>query len=120
MSNVKKTINLLRKFQQSLPRQSLITIYKLFIGTHLDYGDIVYDQAFNESFHKNLESVQYNAAIGAIRGTSSKKFFQELDLESLKSRCLLRKLCLFYEIFHEQSPQNLFQPIPPNNNIYML
>ena len=59
--------------------QSLITIYKFFIWSHLDYGDIVYDQAFNESFHKNLESIQYNAAIaitGAIRGTSSEKLFQ--------------------------------------------
>ena len=48
LSKVKKTIGLLRKFQQSLPRQSLITIYKSFIRPHLDYGDIVYNQAFNE------------------------------------------------------------------------
>ena len=37
------------------------------------YGDIVYDRAFNESFHKNLESIQYIAALaitGAIRGAS--------------------------------------------------
>ena len=57
LNKVKKTIGLHRKFQQSLPRQPLITIYKSFIRPHLDYGDIVYDRAFNESFHKNLESV---------------------------------------------------------------
>ena len=77
-NKVKKTIGL-RKFQQILPRQSLITIYKSFSRPHLDCGDIVYDRAFNESFHKNLESVQYNAATaitGAIRGTSSEKLFQ--------------------------------------------
>ena len=65
----------------------MITICKSFIRPHLDYGDIVYDRAFNESFHKNLQSIQYNAAIaiiGAIRGTSSEKIFQELGLESLK------------------------------------
>ena len=39
----KRTIDLLRKFQQTLPRQSLITTYKSFIRPHLDYGDIVYD-----------------------------------------------------------------------------
>ena len=103
LNKIKKTIGLLRKFQQILPRQSLITIYKSLIRPHLDYGDTVYDRAFNESFHKNLESVQYNAAIaitGAIRGTSSEKLFQELGLESLKSRLWLRKLCLFYKIFH--------------------
>ena len=118
LNKVKKTIGLLRKFQQILPRQSLITIYKSFIRPHLDYGDIVYDRAFNESFHKNLESIQYNAAIaitGAIRGTSSEKLFQELGLESLKSRRWLRKLCSFYKIFHKKSPSYLFQLIPPNN-----
>ena len=114
LNKIKKTIGLLRKFQQILPRQSLITIYKSFIRPHLDYGDIVYDRAFNESFHKNLQSIQYNAAIaitGAIRGTSSEKLFQELGLESLKSRRWLRKLCLFYKIFHEKSPSYLFQLI---------
>ena len=71
LNKVKKTIGLLRKFQQILPRQSLITIYKSFIRPHLDYGDIVYDRAFNESFHiKNLPAIT-----GAIRGTSSEGFF---------------------------------------------
>ena len=90
LNKVKKTIGLLRKFQQSLPRQSLIKIYKSFIWPHLDYGDIVYDPTFNVSFHKNLESIQYNAPIaitGTITGTSFEKLFQELGLESLKSRC---------------------------------
>ena len=44
-----------------------------------------------------IESIQYNAAIavtGAIRGTSSKKCYQELDLESLRSKKWLRKICL--------------------------
>ena len=89
LNKVKKTIGLLHKFQQILPRQSLITIYKSFIRPHLDYGDIVYDRAFYESFHKNLESIQYNAAIaitGSIRSTSYEKIFQKLGLESLKLR----------------------------------
>ena len=70
-NKVKKTIGLLRKFQQSLPTQPLIKICKSFIRSHLDYGDIVYDRAFNESFHiKNLPAIT-----GAIRGTSSEGFF---------------------------------------------
>ena len=48
VNKVKKTINLLCKFQQNFRRQSLITIYKLFIQSHLNY-----DRAFNEQFHKN-------------------------------------------------------------------
>ena len=35
-----KTIGLLRKPQTLLLRALLITIYKLFISPHLDYGDI--------------------------------------------------------------------------------
>ena len=84
-----KTVGLLRKFQDILPRTSLITIYKSFARPHLDYGDIIYDQTFNESFHQRIESIQYNAAIaitGATTGTSSEKLYQELGLESLRSR----------------------------------
>ena len=64
---VNKTVALLRKFQNNLPRSALLTIYKCFVRTHLDYGDIIYDQAFNNSFHQNIESLQYNAAL-AITG----------------------------------------------------
>ena len=43
----KKAIGLLRKFQQSLPRHYLLTIYKSFIQPHLDYGDIVIEPLMN-------------------------------------------------------------------------
>ena len=81
LTKVNRTIGLLRKFQQVLPRPSLITIYKAFIRPHLDYGDVIFDQAFNNSFHQRLESIQYNAALaitGVVRGTSKEKPFQEL------------------------------------------
>ena len=51
--------------------------------THLDYGDIIYDQASDNSFHQKIESLQCNAALaitGAIRGTSREKNYQELSL----------------------------------------
>ena len=34
-----------------LPRSALITMYKIFVRPNLDYGDILYDQAYNMSFH---------------------------------------------------------------------
>ena len=40
---VSKIIGLLRKLQSTLPRTSLITIFKSYIRLHLDYGDIIYD-----------------------------------------------------------------------------
>ena len=47
----------------------------------------MYDQPQNESFCEKLESVQYKATLaitGAIQGSSCKKLYQELGLESLK------------------------------------
>ena len=64
-----------------LPRQVLVTIYKAFIRRHLDYGDVLYDQAFNNSFDAKMESTQYNACLavtGAIPGSSREKIYQEL------------------------------------------
>ena len=48
-SKVNKTIGLLQKLCHILLRPSLLTIYKSFIRPHLDYGGIIYDQAYNTS-----------------------------------------------------------------------
>ena len=74
-----RTLGLLQKFQQVLPKPSLITLYKAFTRPHLDYGDVVFDHVFNNSFHQRSESDQYKAAlaiIGAIRGTFKEKLYQ--------------------------------------------
>ena len=79
-------IRLLRKLSNLLPRQALVTIYNAFVRPHLDYGDVLYDQAFNNSFHTKMESIQYSACLAiteAIRGTLREKIYQELGLESL-------------------------------------
>ena len=124
LKKISQTVGLLQKFQGILPRTSLITICKSFARPHLDYGDILYDHKFNESFHQRIESVQYNAAIaitGAIRGTSSEKLYQELGLESLRSRRWLSKLCLFYKIYKNKSPSYLYDLILDNPlNIFKL
>ena len=57
-SKVNKTIGLLRKLHHILPRSPLLTVYKSFIRPHLDYGDIIYDQAYNASFHQKLGFIQ--------------------------------------------------------------
>ena len=94
---IAKTIGLLRKLPVVLPCLSLITMYKAFIGPHHDYGDIVYDQAYKESFHQKLESAKYNAAI-AIASTFRilQKLYQELGLESLKTTMLVQKTLLLF------------------------
>ena len=111
---------LLCRFQPILPRSSLLTIYKTFIRSQLYFADVIYDQPCNSSFHEKLESIQCNACLtitGAIRGTSSEKLYQELGLESLKSRRWFRKLCHFYKILNEKSPSYLFDLIPNLNKV---
>ena len=120
MSKADKTIELLRKLQAVLARPSLVTIYKAFIRPHLDYGDIIYDQAYKESFHQKLESIQYNAALaitGAIRGTSREKLYQELELESLQKRHWYR-LCYIFKKLKGQSPDYLSKILPNIRRAY--
>ena len=62
-SKVNKTIGSLQKLQHILPRSPLLTIYKSFIRPHLDYSGIIYDQAYNASSQRKLDSIQRNAAL---------------------------------------------------------
>ena len=82
---------------------------------------MIYDQIYNASFHRKLESIQYSACLAitdTVRGTSYEKLNQELDLETLQSRRWFRKLCLFYKIVNNQSPSHLFNYIPNTDRIY--
>ena len=60
---IHKSIGFIKKLQNTLSIQALLTIYKSFDRPHLDYGDIIYDQTKNKSFCEKLESCQYNAAL---------------------------------------------------------
>ena len=95
LSKISKTIWSLRKLQKLLTRDPLLTIYKSFIRPHLDYSDIIYDEAYNSSFH---QKIQYNSALaitGAIRRTSKENLYQELGLESLEKDDGIEKFVIF-------------------------
>ena len=98
MSKADKTIGLLRKLQAVLPPPSLVIIYKAFIRPHLNYWDIIYDQAYKESFHQKLESIKYIAALaitGTTRSTFSEKLYQELGLEIFRNDVGIEKCATF-------------------------
>ena len=87
-SQSKQNDGLLRKLQHVLSKQALITIYRYFIRLYLDYADILYHKALNESFHQEIKSIQYNACLattGTIRDYSRQKNYQELGLERLQN-----------------------------------
>ena len=108
-------------YKTFLLRGPLLTICKSFIRPHLDYGDVIYDQHYNNSFHQKLESVQYNAALaitGAIRGSSKKIFYHELGSESLQKRWRFRKPFYFFKITKNESLKYLFDQIPTAKTAY--
>ena len=72
MSKAMKEIGVIHKLSKTLPRHSLTTIYKSFVRSHLDYGDIIYDQPNNKSFTQKIERIQCNAITitGAIKEIS--------------------------------------------------
>ena len=73
---INKTVVLLTKLKKILIRPSLRTIYKLFVKPHLGYGKIIYNEAYNTSFHQKQEKIQYNSATAiavALKGTFKKK-----------------------------------------------
>ena len=66
----------------------LLNIYKLFVRPLLDFGDIIYDQAYDESFKNRLESIQHKSASkisDASKGTSN-NLYQKLDIVSSATR----------------------------------
>ena len=108
---VNKAIGLLHKLQALLPRQSLVTVYKAFLRPSLDYGDIICDQTYNDSFHQKMGSIQYNTALaitGGITGTSREKLYQLLGLESLR----------IFQNIKGQSAECLFRLLPNISNAY--
>ena len=110
-----KKLGLFRKLQLVLARSSLLIIYKLFVRPHLDYGDIIYNQGYNTTFHQKMEAVQYNAGLaitGAIKVSSKEKLYLELSLETLLTKTMFKKLCYFYKILKLKSLSYLHNLVP--------
>ena len=66
-SKVNKTISIICKLQNALPRSALLSMHKSFIRSYLNYEDIICNKAFNQSFYFKLESLDYNITM-AITG----------------------------------------------------
>ena len=121
LSKVNEGIGVIRKLRHILSRKSWLTVYKVFLRPLIHCGDIIYDQPHNSSFCEKLESVQYEAALaitGAIQGTSREKIFQELGLESLKSRRWFRHLSCIFKKMKNEAPNYLISLIPKREKTF--
>ena len=79
------------------PRTTLVSIYKAFVRPCLDYGDVLYNQAFNNSFKYKLESIQYNTC-SALKSTS-KKYIKRNQLLRIWIWLPLRLMSLNFTFF---------------------
>ena len=48
LARINISIAILCKIQSVLPRETLLTICKLLVSPHFDYGDVIYDQSYND------------------------------------------------------------------------
>ena len=97
INKANKCIGIIRKLNNILSCPALLTVYQSFVRPHLDHGDVIYDQPENESFSSKI--------------TSQEKLYQELGLESLRSRRWLRCMCYFYKLSKTQKTLYLFNLI---------
>ena len=124
LAKARSGLGLMKQLKQWVSHQVLENIYKLYVRPHLDYGDIVYHHAsensniFNHEIShplmKNVESIQYEAArvvSGAWKGTNRVKLYENLGWESTNDRRIMRKLCIFYETIDTKFPNYLYNTI---------
>ena len=110
----RRGIGIIRFLSKYVHLDVLDQMYKLYLGPHSEYGDVVYHNQ-NSSLMSELESTQYAAALavsGAWRRTSTDKLFEEHGWESLAHRRRYRRLCLFYKIINNCIPEYTRRYLP--------
>ena len=116
-------IGVIRFLSKYVTKDVLDQMYKLYVRPHLDYGDIIYhkfDPDFTLEFTRKLESTQYTAALavsGAWRGTNRNKRYEELGWEYLYHRRWYRRLTHFFKLRQSESPQYLYNLVPPVHEV---
>ena len=105
----------LKSYKYKLSRKTLETMYKSFILPHFDYSDVVWDNCTN-ALKDELEKLNLDAIrtiIGAVRGTSHQKLYQESGLIPLNERRIRHKLMIFYKMVNGLAPRHLIDRLPP-------
>ena len=114
ITKVRLQVACLRSYKYKLNRKTLETMYKAFILPHFDYADVVWDNctdALSEEIEKlNLDSIR--TIIGAVRGTSHNKLYEESGLLPLKERRRRHRLLLFFKIIKGMTPEYLTNLMP--------
>ena len=90
---------------------------------HLDYCDVIYNKPLIEKIIDTLELIQYNGTLtifGAIKGRSTEKLRNELNIEYLKYRQWMRILPLFNKIYTLKLTTYLYNLFPLVTRFYVI
>ena len=135
INKTKQLLYTMKKTRHYIPSFALEQVYKSFIRSKLEYGDIIYGKCLLDSNNNDqpnpflkhntglmvkLESVQYKAAIiiaGCWQGTSTKKVYDLLGWEYLSHRRWFRQMCFFYKIVKGIAPLYLTSLITQSNSL---
>ena len=115
ISNVRLHVACLRSFKYKLSRRTLEIMYKSYILPHFDYADTVWDnctQQLSDELEKlNLDAIR--TIIGAVRGTSHYKLYNESGILPLAERRRRHKLILFFKMTKNMTPNYFTHYLPP-------
>ena len=107
-------VNLMRKLKFLLDRSSLEFIYISFIRPLLEFADVVWDNCTLYEVNA-LEKIQLEAArivTGTTKLVSLEMLYKETGWETLEVRRSKHKLCLFYKMNNNISPEYLSSLVP--------
>ena len=114
VSTVTMLTSCLKTYKHKLSRKALEIMYKSFILPHFDYADIVWDNC-TDAQAASLENLHLDAIrtiIGAVRGTSHQKLYEESGFTSLRERRRRHRLIFYFKMIHGMCPNYLSNLIP--------
>lgn len=104
----------LRSYKYRLSRKALEMMYKAFILPHFDYADVIWDNC-NAMLAVELEKMHLDAIrtiIGAVRGTSHQKLYNESGFTTLQERRRKHKLIVYFKLVNGLAPVYLLDYLP--------
>ena len=113
-----KCVGLLKRICRDVPRECLEVLYKAMIRPILEYGDVIFDNIFDNSYNiytKRLENVQRQAALtctGAYKHTKHEKLLEELGWPPLMMRRKHHRMNVMYKIQTGMAPPYLTNACP--------
>lgn len=105
----------LKSFKYKLSRKSLEILYTSYVLPHFDYADSLWDNVTtnlsDELEKSNLDAIR--TIIGAVRGTSHHKLYEESGILPLKERRRRHKLVTYFRNTKGLTPTYLNEYLPP-------